>query len=285
MGYNIGVRGVLAFVCLLGLAAETHAQKPIGLFDHECDVPAWASFGQLAEWDDFAVAADCSRRTGRTWVLVLFHADSYHVSGVRTRALETGLAPYILALTYREEPYQHLRLNLSLPLALEDRLAAQPEADMATRLNIVRDHWSEAHAMIKAVWPGPILAFITPWTNDSLAYGEPLYSPLPDGVDVLVLDPYATDGMPFTAWPEVVIQYAVQTTTLPIALVPQWFTQPGTSISQPRDFTVDYMRWLRHPRVVALWGFLWASRGPGLVGLRDLPALRASVESALKGRR
>jgi hypothetical protein len=285
MGYTIGVRGVLTLVCLLGLAATAHAQKPVGLFDHSCDVPAWSSFGQLAEWDDFSTAADCSRRTGRTWVLVLFHADSYHVSGVRTRALETGLAPYILALTYREEPYQHLRLNLSLPLALEDRLAAQPEADMATRLNIVRDHWSEAHAMIKAVWPGPILAFITPWTNDSLAYGEPLYSPLPDGVDVLVLDPYATDGMPFTAWPEVVIQYAVQTTTLPIALVPQWFTQPGTSISQPRDFTVDYMRWLRHPRVVALWGFLWASRGPGLVGLRDLPALRASVESALKGRR
>jgi hypothetical protein len=134
-------------------------------------------------------------------VLVLFHADYNHVSGVRTRALETGLAPYILALTYREEQYQHLRLGLSLPAVLEDRLAAQPGADIVTRLNIVRDHWSEAHAMIKAVWPGPILAFITPWTNDSLAYGEPLYSPLPGGVDVLVLDPYATDGMPFSAWP------------------------------------------------------------------------------------
>ncbi len=277
------MRGGLAVACLLILTATAHAQKPVGLFDHECDVPAWASFGQLAEWDDFSVAADCSRRTGRSWVLVLFHADSYHVSGVRTRALETGLAPYILALTYREEPYQHLRLGLSLPLVLEDRLAAQPEADMVARLNIVRDHWSEAHAMIRTVWPGPLVVFITPWINDSLAYGEPLYSPLPGGVDVLVLDPYATDGMPFTAWPEVVIQYAVQTTSLPIALVPQWFVQPGTSISQPRDFTADYMRWLRHPRMVALWGFLWASR-PGLVGLRDLPALRAAVESALRNR-
>ncbi len=276
---------MMVVMMILGLmiAPVSAQQKPVGLFDNSCNAPAWASFGQLAEWDDFAVAADCSRRTGRTWVLVLFFDNHKHIQSVRTRAVNAGLAPYILALTYREEPYQHYRLGLSLPPRLEDELAENPHADPVTRLNIVRDHWSEAHARIHVAWPGPLVAWITPWVNDSLAYGVDLYSPLPDGVDVLVLDPYATDGMPFSAWPEVVIQYAVQTTTLPIALVPQWFTQPGTSISQPRDFVGDYLRWLRHPRVVALWGFTWASR-PGIIGLKDLPALKASVESALRNR-
>lgn len=278
------MRLLLVGVCLLGIATSSGAQpKPIGLFGVACATrPTWASFGHLAEWDDFRTAAACSRQSGMAWVLVLHHAEAEHIEGVRARATETGLAPHVLALTYREEPYQHYRLGLSLPLVLEDRLDAAPEADAMTRLHMVRDHWSEAHATIRAVWPGPFVAWITPWVNDSLAWGEPLYAPLPDGVDVLVLDPYATAGQSFTDWQEIVIRYAVQTTTLPIALVPQWFVQPGTSLGTVRDFTQDYFRWLAHPRVVALWGFTWESRGPGLVGLKDLPTLRASVEARVR---
>lgn len=270
---------VLFFVLLASVA---HAQtKPIGLFGVSCeDRPAWASFGHLAEWDDFARAAECSRQTGMQWAVFLFDAERAHVDAVRTRAHLTGLAPHVLALAYREEPYQHLRLGLDPPPTLQDALQAAHGADMVTRLHMVRDHWSAAHGAIRAAWPGPHIAFITPWVNDSLAFGEPLYSPLPSGAGVLVLDPYAMDSQRFADWPEIVIQYAVNTTTLPIALVPQWFTQPGTTIATPRDFAADYRRWLRHPRIVALWGFLWASR-PGLVGLRDLPALRSSVELTL----
>ena len=277
------IAGVIVGLFLLAVPAQARPSKPIGLFGVDCtDRPTWASFGHLAEWDDFQAAADCSRRTGMTWVVFLFEAHSDHVEAVRTRARETGLAPYVLALSYREEPYQHVRLGLSLPRRLEDQLAARPDADIVTRLNIVRDHWSAAHETIRHVWPGPLVVFVTPWINDSLHYGEPLYSPLPDGVDVLALDPYAMDAQRFADWQEIVIRYAIQTTTLPIALVPQWFTQPGTTIAQPRDFTADYFRWLQHPRIVALWGFLWSSRGPGLVGLKDLPALRVSVEARMQ---
>lgn len=275
------MRGSLVVLWLL-VASVAHAQpKPIGLFGVRCDVPAWASFGQLADWDDFEAAADCSARTGLKWVLALHKADYDHVEGIRARAIDKGLAPYVLALTYREEPYQHYFFGLDLPPALRIALDDQPDADPYARIRLVRDHWSAAHATIKAVWPGPLVAWITPFVNDYEGYGPLWYAPLPDGVDVLVLDPYASDAQSFTDWPEVAIQHAVNTTTLPIAIVPQWFAAPGTAFSRQRvDFTAHYARWYAHPRVVAFWGFLWESRATTL-GLKDLPALRAAVEARI----
>ena len=254
--------------------------KPIGLMGVSCETrPAWAAFGQLAEWDDFAAAAACSRQTGMAWVLSVHYGMQAanleeHTRLLRARADAAGLTPFVGALTYREEWYEHWRLSLPMP----HDLTAPGAAGEVAGIQRVHEYLGRSHASIRRGWPGALIGWITGFVNDSLAYGDALYAPLPDGVDVLVLDPYAGRHQSFGMWPELVIRHAVDTTSLPLVVVPQWFAEPGTTFTERTDFTEHYARWLAHPRVVALWGFLWESRA-GVAGLRDLPALRAAVEA------
>lgn len=275
---------VLMVCAVLALAIDARAQsKPIGLMGVSCETrPEWAAFGQLAEWDDFDAAAACSRRTGMAWVLSVHYGKQRasleeHTRWLRARAEAAGLVPHVLAVTYREEWYEHQRLNLPLPHDFAfDRIGGD-----VVSIDRVRDYLGRSHAAIRRAWPGAPIGWITGFVNDSLAYGPDLYAPMPAGVDVLVLDPYAGRFQSFESWPELVIQHAVATTRQPIVIVPQWFTAPGTTFTERTDFTAHYARWLTHPRVVGLWGFVWESRGD-VVGLRDLPALRLAVETRIR---
>lgn len=279
------IRSFVLMVCaVLALAIDARAQsKPIGLMGVSCETrPEWAAFGQLAEWDDFDAAAACSRRTGMAWVMSIYYGAQpdtleQHTRLVRARADAAGLAPFVWALTYREEWYEHWRLALPLPHDLKVRGVV----DEVAGIRRVHDYLGRSHASIRRGWPGVPIGWITGFVNDSLAYGPDLYAPMPAGVDVLVLDPYAGRFQSFESWPELVIQHAVATTRQPIVIVPQWFTAPGTTFTERTDFTAHYARWLTHPRVVGLWGFVWESRGD-VVGLRDLLALRLAVETRIR---
>ncbi len=273
----------LLLVLFVLVAAPVEAQpKALGTFGAECDAPSWSSFGSLAEWDDFAAAAVCSRDTGRRWVLQLHGPDDVddlrpHVSEVRWRAAKAGLAPHVVALTLREEWYEHFRHGL---LRSHPRFGVYRTAGVEG-IDAIRDWLTVQHAGIRQRWPGVPVAWITTFVNPTRAYGDHLYAPLPGGVDVLVLDPYATAGQSFEDWPEQVFAHAVAVTSLPIAIVPQWFAQPGTTFGPRPDLSAGFARWLRHDRVIAGMGFTWASR-PGLVGLRDLPDVRAAAEASMR---
>jgi hypothetical protein len=262
--------------------------KAIGLFGITPDNrPPWASFGQIAEWDDFDAAAQYARASGCRWVLWVHHGGPgpmlEHARAVRERADRAGLSPFVLAWCYREEWYEHYRHGLLADAPIVSGLNPRDAADEVAGVERIRGHLGEAHAAMRAAWPGLAVAWVAALVNNSHAYGSQYYAPVPDGVDVIALDPYATAGQTFDAWPGVVIAHAVATTTHPIAIVPQWFAQPGTSLAAPPDATAQYFGWLRHPRVIALWGFTWASRREaGIVGLQDMPTLRASVESWIR---
>lgn len=281
VGGRLRVAAMLAALCV-GLLASGAQAAPLGLFGTACITAPWATFGSVAEWDDFAAAAQCSRATGKRWVVQLYGPDAAtdlraHVTAVHQQAVAAGLAPYVLAVTYREEWFESLRHGL---------LRTHPvfgvyEPDSLAGIAAIRDHLTAAHAAIHERWPGVPVGWITTFVNPSRAYGDALFAPLPGGVDVLVLDPYATATQTFDDWPGLVFAHAVNVTTLPIAVVPQWFAAPGTTFAPRPDLTAGYAQWLRHPRVVAGWGFAWAG-GAGLLGLQDLPALRASIETAFR---
>lgn len=264
--------------------------KAIGLFGiTPGNRPRWASFGHLAEWDDYDAAAQYSRASGCRWVLVVHHGGPgpmlEHAREIRARADRAGLSPFVLAWTYREEWYEHYRHGLMDDSPIVAGLNRHDAADEVAGVDRLAAHLGESHDAMRAAWPGLAVAWIAALVNNSRAYGPRYYAPVPAGVDVIVLDPYATTGtgQTFESWPGVVIAHAVATTAHPIAIVPQWFAAPGTSLATPPDAAAQYFGWLRHPRVIALWGFTWASRREAaLVGLQDLPALLASVESWIR---
>lgn len=273
----------LALALLLGATHAEAQHKPIGVFGAECAAPEWTAFGSLAEWDDLHAAAACSRATGRRWVLQLHGSDTgdleAHTRDLRHRAAKAGVEPYVLAVTLQEEWYERFRHGLLRSHAVFGSF--NPATHEVAGVNAIHAWLGVQHAAIHRGWPGVNVAWITTYVNDEPAYGPHLWAPIPAGVDALVLDPYATETQTFEDWPERVFAHAVAITTLPIVLVPQWFVAPGTTFGTARvDMLPGYARWIAHPRVIAAWGFVWASR-QGVVGFADLPVFRAAIEQAL----
>lgn len=139
------------------------------------------------------------------------------------------------------------------------------------------------HARARAATGKPVI-----WVTTAVHVTRPV----PANTDYVALDPYPRDGTRFADVAEPILLHAEVATHLPLVLIPRWFSTAGpfqgdewrTFASAPTQDMVDgYARIFARPRWVAMVGFLWQSRPTAdLVGLADMPHVRAMVERALR---
>ena len=290
-------RGVWgAVVALLLVTSGASAQtKLAGTFQiGACGArPSWSSFALLIYRDDFAAAAECSRRTGLRWVLYLT-ADPYrpidgHVAAVKQRAQAAGLAPFVVAVTDHEEWYEltlaHPSSGYGWPIP---GLDPSRDADIWRIAEIVHAWASARHLAIKRIWPGVLTAWITSLVNDDRRYGAFRWRPLPAGVDVIALEGYVPRWGTWASTAGLHLAHAIRTRTEPIVLVTQGFRwDDGTGGDWSRGPTDDQMAGtasaLAHPRVVASWLFTWDGNlwAAPMVGLRQMPEWEARYAQAI----
>ena len=269
---------ICALLIVLGSVSAAHA-KPVCAFSPQ-DAPAWIACGSLSAYASEAemrTAAKRSRDTGFTWVLQIGHwerpdAPAYHVAlAAKARAEAAGLWPYVVAVTYSEEWHERCFYGEFAAYGLTANHPACPAQ--------VYGWMSQQHAAVKAATDKPIV-WVTHFVHPT--------RPVPQHTDYVALNPYPVDGQGFE-FVEWLIEISVDSTELPLVLVPRWFKTTGPA-QGPRweDASRDpvvfdgYARWLQHPRVVALWGFLWASRPEAdLVGMADMPEARRALERSL----
>lgn len=262
-------------------SASVAIASPVCAFSPE-GAPAWITCGSLdADASDAALrdAAARSRATGFTWVLQIGHHVAPHLPAgpvaarARQRAEAAGLWPHVAAVTYGEEWHERCFFG---EFAAYGLTANAPECPAQ-----VVGWMSQQHAAVKAATDKPIV-WITHFVHPT--------RPVPAHTAYVALDPYPTDDQDF-AFVEWLLALSADSTDLPLVIIPRWFQATGPfqgrrwqdASRPPSQAVIDgYARWARHPRVVALWGFLWASRPyADLVGLADMPATRAAVERSL----
>lgn len=253
--------------------------KPIGLYGPGDDPPAWASFGMLADFGDFDAAKRLSETRGFWWVLQMGHAEpverpiAAHAARIKARLDSSGLRPYVIAVTVREEWYEHWRAGEFTSKGLP------PEAPWG--VSVIQDWAGRQHAAVKSVLGLPVVWVTTAANNDPAL---PPYQPIPAGVDVVAIDAYVAPGQSFTQHVVPVLQHAERTTPLPLVVIAQWFRHEGDPLwhdgPTPED-AAAYLDWVHRPRWLALIGFTWNSRGNGIVGAADLPAVRAAIEARI----
>lgn len=256
--------------------------KALGVFGGSAR-PSWAVFQGLAHWDDFAQAAEDSRLTGVRWVLQIMTPHSQPLADVMpdllARLESSGLRPYILAVTYREEWYGAWKSGeLQIPGLDRANLSHWPIAAQA-----IAGWCGQQHAEIRKALPGVPVLWLDGYVNDDLSFGGQWYQPVPAGVDALALEAYVPAGGSWAQDVEVFLDHAVSTREEPIVLVAQGFQdeKPGGMWSDgPTEESIrETERWMDHDRVIGAWVFTWASR-TGCIGLADLPA-RVAFEQAL----
>lgn len=270
---------------LLLLTRDVSAQKPIGLFDPGMHPPAWASFGALPDWASPAQMADAltlSQNRGFKWVLQVGYMESPitpigpHAVRVREKFAAAGLLPHLVAMNLGEEWYEHWQAGHFTALGLPPSSPAG--ADM------IHDWLGRQHAAAKAALGLPVVWLTTVANNDRALVP---YRPVPAGTDLVALDAYVHAGGTFAQHVAPILAHAERTTHLPLVLVPQWFRHPGDPLWDAGPSAADvaqYFAWFARPRWVALWGFTWRSRPwNGLIGLSDMPDIRAAVEAAVGG--
>lgn len=318
-------RGVVLMVILVlqwsrPVSAVGPTTKPIGVLDlihtaADCN-PAnnpdlqWLKISLIPEWFDFNLARSCSQQTdaaygagnGIRWILGIYGRDPLESIATFTDAMvhlrndvtAAGLLPYVNIVQYSEEWYARYKNGDLAAYGLPQPTSL---ADMQVGIPIVRDHVAGRQAALKSVFNLPV-AFLETYVNNSQTlYGVGFWQPAPAGTDFLIIDAYVPAGGTFTTGPpgnpvtpELVFQTAVATTTLPIAIMPQWFHTVSTTDVWRQPPTLDtitrYRNWLDHPRVVAMVGFTWHSRPaappyPAIVGLKDLPTQRCWIKQSL----
>jgi hypothetical protein len=278
------------FILLLVLlAAPAWAQtKPVGTFQlSSCDAsPGWSSFALLIDTQDFAEAADCSRRTGLRWVLGFYSRSPYepiaaYARATRARADAAGLTPFLWAMVYSEEWYEYALTPGALWIPGLD--PANP-AHHAPIVETVAWWTGHQHAALREAFPAVPVAWITGLVNRSRAYGDALWRPLPPGVSVIALEAYVPTGHAWDSTAGLFIRHAAATETAPIVLIAQAFVAPGDPLwgTGPTEAIVDGLAAaLRDPRVWGTWLFTMESRANGLIGLADLPYWHARYAQAL----
>jgi len=275
------LRGLLlVLVCASAASAQP---KPVCAFQPDADVPAWISCGSIsgdASYDDMVEAATQSRLTGFRWVLQMGYsalptAPAGPVAALAMfKAQDAGLWPYVVAVNYGEEWYERFFAG--------EFTSYGCAPSVAECLPIIHDWMGRQHAAIKAVTGKPVI-----WLTGMVIPGRLV----PAHTDLVAIDYYPRDGQSFAESVDPVVHAALIQTDLPLVLIPRWFKNTGpyqgahwqAGAQEPLAAWADgYARWLTHPRVVALWGFLWASRPyADLVGLRDMPAYQAAVKRSL----
>lgn len=271
------------FACVLVLVASSaFAQtKPIGAFSSD-GAPGWITFGTISgESSDAEIlaAARRSQATGFQWIVQIgYHAHPLADAGdvaaaVRARFDRVGLWPFVVATTYGEEWHERC-------LGGEFAYLGIPAWSPACG-DLVVQWFSVQHARVKAATGKPVM-----WITGMVVPGRLV----PSSTDYVAIDYYPADGQDFSA---VLPVYALaeRHTALPIVAVARWFKSTGpfqgpawqlSAGEPPAAWAQAYAELLTHPRVVALLGFLWASRPYAeLVGLADMPAQLAAVKKAL----
>lgn len=272
--------GVLAAVLLTTPAAGQ--AKPTGVYDCGDDPPAWVSLCTIADTEpdaNFVSARALSQRRGVRWLLQLGYHEppaqpiGAHAARVRARLDAAGLLPHLAGMAVGEEWYERLLTGVFAPLGLP--------ADHPQGIEIVREWAGQQHAAAFAAIPVPVL-WITTLPNNDPTFGRAWYRPVPASTHVVAVDAYIHAGGTFAGHVAPVLAHAETTTALPLVLIPQWFHIPGDPLWSYRPTTADldaYAAWAARPRWIATLGFTWRSRPwAGIVGLRDLLDLRATVE-------
>lgn len=270
-----------ALLAALWTPAEAQPAKPVGLFDCGPTPPTWAAFCTLSDLDaphKWAEAIALSRTRGTKWVLKIgYHNDprvpiTAYAQQVRARIDEYGLLPHLAAQSFNEELYEQWLAGAFAG----DPYYFSPETPNGTEL--IRGWWTYQHALLKAVIPVPVA-----WITTVAGHPSGTFRPVPGNVDVILLDPYIPPGGDFATHVTAALQFSEQNTTQPIGLVAQWFEADGWETPNPAHVAL-YLSLLQRPRVVALMGFTWLDRPAlNMRGLSSLPALRAAVESAMRG--
>lgn len=283
------MRCVAPALLVLALCVPAAAQpKPVGTFQlSQCEAsPGWSSFALLVDNQDFAAAADCSKRTGLRWVLGFYSRSPYEpIAGyarvTKARADAAGLTPFLWATVYIEEWYEYALTPGALPIP---GLDPTNPAHHAPIVETVRWWVGHQHAAIRAEFPRVPVAWITGLYNESRAFGDALWRPLPPGVSVLALEAYAPAGHTWDATAGLFIRHAAATSPVPIVLIAQAFVAPGDPLwgAGPTEEIVNGLAAaLRLSKVWGTWLFTMESRENGLIGLADLPYWRMRYEQAL----
>lgn len=281
MVYTLGVRGVLALVCLL-VAAMAHAQpKPVGAYGPHGSLPSWISFGTLAAHapdGQLAEAAARSRATGFLWIVQAGFDVPPHVyaeapaRAMRARFEAAGLWPYVVAVTWGEEWYER---------CAGGEFSATYGVSGPACVFGVYDWMSAQHEALARVTGKPVM-----WVTH---VADRLWRRVPSHTSYVAIDAYPTDGQ---AWGDLLptLLHSEGGTDLPLVIIPRWYQTTGpvqgdrwreTSAS-PERWADGYAALLARPRWVAMLGFLWASRPwADLVGLEDMPDAQRAVARSL----
>lgn len=280
-------RMVLAVVAVATFAASASAQlKPMGAYyvhPSECWTrPSWITVSTInsASTQLFEEAAACSEATGMRWVMLLGETGRTTFDLAR----DTGLWPHIAAVTYGEEWYAHTRTGLydGTPLVNGVRYREDPWR----ALEGMHHYLSMSYTAVASIWNRPVL-HVDHFVNDRRVFGPDWWAPAPRGTSALGLDIYVTAGQRFDDFASYVLAYAVQTTTLPLVLIPQFFDSDLAPMTA--DILEGNARWLAHPRVVGALGYAWSLAdgtsceavltSPRFSCLRDMPDTLTAIQS------
>lgn len=256
--------------------------KPIGAFS-PTGAPAWISFGSIpSHAPDAAILAarDRSRATGFRWIVQMgFDCPAITPAGAmaataRARLEALGLWPHVVAVTWGEEWYERWYADEFAGLGLP---ASHPDG-----LEVIRGWSGRQHAAVQQATGLPVI-----WVT-GLAHGP---RAVPAATDFVALDAYPADGLTFAESVTPSYIMTADATRLPIVSIPRWFRATGpyqgphwrtASLEPSADVVAGYAAIAAHPRIVAVWGFLWESRPYAeLVGLADMPATAAAVSASL----
>lgn len=265
-------RYVCALVLCLWAVSASAQSKPYGAFDVgvECkNVPSWITFSGLSaetSQQDMAKAAQCSREKNMKWVLKFgfnqLDGTENQAREVKTRAIVSGLLPYILALQFNEEWYGQASTGQWGP----------PSFDL---YDAVAQYGGEQHRILKEVFGLPVV-YVDAFVNSNRAYGLGFYKPLPPNTDVLAIETYVPKGGTWATHVKPFVDYTLATTSQPIVLVGQTFKHPrewndqwqnGPKEQDGREFKLL----LQNPRVIAAWLFTWRNRINGIRGGESMP--------------
>jgi hypothetical protein len=277
------MRAALALCLCLGVAGTASA-KPAGAFNCGAKPPSWADVCDIksgASDAELRAARRLSEQRGILWWFFLDVNPPHAPAGALAEAAKArtdaaGLTPYIIALSLGEEWYERLAAGEFAPYGL----------GFPSGVPIVHDWLGRQQTAAHAVFGVPVV-WLTTLPNNDRTLGAHLWRPIPASTHAVAVDAYVPAGGTFAAHVAPVLAHAEVTTALPLVLIPQWFHMPGHALWDYRP-TVDdieqYRAWAARPRWVATFGFSWLS-GPsdGIIGLADLPDLRAAVESFVRG--
>jgi hypothetical protein len=214
-----------------------------------------------------AQAAECSRRTGMQWILKFGFANLDDVTNeaqeVRTRAIVSGLLPYVIATQYNEEWCGQAKTGKWGPPSFE-------------LLDAVVAYGNHQQQILKNIFGLPVI-YVDAFVNNNRAYGLTWYCPEPNH-DIFGIETYVPKGQTWESFVEVPVQYVLNTTTKPLILVGQTFKHPkkwndqwqdGPKPSDGQKFKIL----MQHPRVLAAWLFTWRNRPNGIIGAESMPTV------------